>query len=450
MKQNQLIVKALVVAALFLGGVTSANAQFGGLLNKAKARAKYKVESKVENAVDNAIDKAVDKAGDAAQKKVNNVVENSSVGEKVGLSSVSGSKYDKEDQKVEAHSDMDYSIARANDWNADSNIDDIIADLAYHLKNSHKLESYLHVKRHYPSFLDVFEARLKPISGLAHASGMSSFNDGVTDPKLKDKIEKWRAEMQSWIPSPASYYPSAETMGSLPYMNAEDVIKGWQDAVKDKPFFALEGRGKFEAVTDLYNELEEAIMAGKIKGTEGRFQAAFEDFKALYNQWAPESAKQYFASEITYNAIKELAMKRKEETKQMISQANAERATADAKYRKDELLRMYKDAAAAGRYKTIPASKDTQLDQYMKNYVEKNYPEWGKVIKVSCPKDYNVYRDKLGNITYRSQSCYIVCEDQGYKAIHGISLHETYQGSKYMNPIPRNDRWNSGPLDLMK
>lgn len=185
-------------------------------------------------------------------------------------------------------------------------------------------------------------------------------------------------------------------------------------------------------------------------GTEGRFKAAFEDFKKVYDEWMPKSAKQYFASEMTFDAIKELAMQRKEQTLQMMSQANANRATADAQYRKDELLRMYKDAAAAGRYKTIPASKDAQLDQYMKNYVEKNYPEWGKVIKVSCPKDYNVHRDKLGNITYRSHTCYIVCEDQGYKAIHSISLHETYQGSKYMNPVPRNDRWNSGPLNLMK
>ncbi|GEM_PF-5210224 len=72
-------------------------------------------------------------------------------------------------------------------------------------------------------------------------------------------------------------------------------------------------------------------------GTQS-FKAAFEDFKKVYDEWMPKSAKQYFASEMTFDAIKELAMQRKEQTLQMMSQANANRATADAQYRKDELL----------------------------------------------------------------------------------------------------------------
>ena len=409
-----------------------------------KAKAKAKIESKVENAVD----KAVDKAESSVKEKTSSVT--STVSEKTGVNVGGASDYDNPDGNIEANSDMDYSIARANDWNMESDINDIFADLAYHLKNSHKLDSYLYVSRHYPSFLDVFEARLKAISGLGNATGMSSFSDGVTDPQQKDNLEKWRAEMIRLVPSPASYYTSAETMGSLPYMSSEAVISGWQKDVKDKFFFASSPRLKVEAFTNLYNDLEKSIIAGKIKGTEGRFKAAFEDFKKAYNEWVPASAKKYFASEMTYDAIKNLTLERRKATGHMMSQAIEAHSVADAQYRKDELLRMYKEAAAAGRYKTIPATKDTQLDQYIKGYVEKNYPEWGKVLKVSSPKNYNIHRDILGNITYRSHACYIVCEDQGYKAIHSISLHEEYSGSKYSNPLPRNDRWNSGPLDLVK
>ena len=130
--------------------------------------------------------------------------------------------------------------------------------------------------------------------------------------------------------------------------------------------------------------------------------------------------------------------------------ANAQLGKLKGLADKEYLLNMYKDAAKEGRYKTMPASKGNQTEKYMKEYVEEKFPEWGKVLQVSELSNHNVYRDKLGNIIYRSHEVLILCEDQGYKVLHGISLHEDYQGSRYLNAIPRNDKWSSGPLDLVK
>ena len=82
--------------------------------------------------------------------------------------------------------------------------------------------------------------------------------------------------------------------------------------------------------------------------------------------------------------------------------------------------------------------------------VEERYPEWGTILRVSAPMNYNVHRDKLGNIKYRSHNVTVVCQDQGYKAVHYISMHEQYVGSKYTNGLPNSDRWNFGPLYLVK
>ncbi|MBP3776114.1 MAG: hypothetical protein J6I37_03910 [Prevotella sp.] len=69
MKRNQTIVKALTALVIAFGVQNTVSAQFGGLLNRAKAKAKYKIESKVDNAVDRAIDKATDKAEDTVKGK---------------------------------------------------------------------------------------------------------------------------------------------------------------------------------------------------------------------------------------------------------------------------------------------------------------------------------------------------------------------------------------------
>ena len=58
-------------------------------------------------------------------------------------------------------------------------------------------------------------------------------------------------------------------------------------------------------------------------------------------------------------------------------------------------------------------------------------------------------RDRLGNPTYRHYGATILCEDQGYKVLHGISIHQTYKYGKYGTSVPDSDRWNT-MVDLVK
>ena len=119
------------------------------------------------------------------------------------------------------------------------------------------------------------------------------------------------------------------------------------------------------------------------------------------------------------------------------------------KMRKGSLLNMYKYAAANGLYKTMPASKGNASEQLIKNYVAKFYPEWGKIVSVSCDQNWKVETNSLGKPIYRHCGTQILCEDQGYKVIHGISIHQDYSGGKYGNSVPRNDKWFS-MVDLVK
>jgi len=74
MKTNRIIIKSLVLTALFLGGTSSASAQFGNILGKAKdkvvSNAKHSAEMAAEKATDKAKAKAYEKAMKAVTKKV--------------------------------------------------------------------------------------------------------------------------------------------------------------------------------------------------------------------------------------------------------------------------------------------------------------------------------------------------------------------------------------------
>lgn len=86
MKQNHFIVKALTALVIAFGVQTTASAQFGNIVNRAKWSAKSKVESKIDNAVDKAIDNATDKAEDAVKGEVNKQTTNEVTNNEEGIS----------------------------------------------------------------------------------------------------------------------------------------------------------------------------------------------------------------------------------------------------------------------------------------------------------------------------------------------------------------------------
>lgn len=225
------------------------------------------------------------------------------------------------------------------------------------------------------------------------------------------------------------------------YADVNQVYKEWRGAVED-----IEEQSsvmdKIEAFNIAYNKLEFAIITNKIKGTEGSFQTLFDKMKAGY-KLLPDWARKYYADEISYDAIKKQALERKADAVGIRQAGQEAHAKADAEYRRNYLEKMYKEAKAKGKYKTMPASKGSQMEQYVKNYVEKTYPEWGKVVRVSCPEKWFIECDKLGNIKYRYCGAEILCEHLGYKVIHGVDIHQDYSGGRYQGGMIRNDAWSS-------
>lgn len=431
MKNNNHFLKALMAAVLLIGGNNISYAQFGslkGLANKAKNAAKKQV--------DDATLDAKNSARSSAKQQAENAV-NESKGETWEWPS-----------KHYENDESGYEIAKAGEWNAESDYNVICADLAYRLMNIHKLDEYIYVTRHQPPFADVMSSKLKVISGLAHASGMSSFNDGVTDKKQKDLLEHWQRELTRVVNSEERSVDWVLDNKNFGYGGNPKAVRRWAEYV-DLIGEQKEKKDKVRAFNMAYNVLERSIMAGNIKGDEqavaGQLAKMAEGYKLV-----PEHLRSNYASSMDFASIKAMAEQRGKELAEIQQKASADRSIADAKYRKDELLRMYKEAASAGRYMAMPAAKGNSTEAFIKKYVTERYPEWGKIIRVSAPMNYNVHRDRLGNIKYRSHSVVIVCEDQGYKAVHSISMHEEYFGSKYRNGVPNSDRWNSGPLNLVK
>ena len=432
LKGNQTILRLMMALAIAFGVEATASAQLGGLLKKAKQSVTDKVKKTVSDTKEEATTSVRQQVEQTAEETVG-----SATGEV-------GGEWEWENQHPENNDRVDYSIARQTDWTVESDINDICADLAWNLKNIYKLENYLNVMRHYPAYNEVLKARLQGISGLGHVQGRSTLSDAVSDPVQKKLIDDWMSELSSAHGRlAAAYIPD----GFGIYADANQVYKEWREAVEE-----IEDKSsvmdKIEAFTIAYNKLEFAIITNKIKGTEGSFQTLFGQMKAGYNL-LPDWARKYYADEISYDAIKKQALERKADAVAIKRAGQEAHAKGDAEYRRKQLETMYKEAKAQGRYKSMPASKGSQMEQYVKSYIEKTYPEWGKVVRVACAEQWNVVRDKLGNIQYRYCGASILCEDMGYKVIHGVDVNQTYSSGKYEGALVRNDAWNS-LIDLAK
>lgn len=439
MKQNHFLMRTLMALTIMFAVSTTASAQFGnlkGLAGKAKKAVQDKAKQQVNDAPKQATTTVTSTVTEQAQQATS-----SAVAQAAG--SV-GDVWQWENKHPEQYGRVDYSIAKQTEWTTESDVKDICADLAWNLLNSYKLENYLNVQRHYPAYKEVLQARLEGISGLGHAQGMSTLSDKVTDPVQKKLIDDWMGELSSLNGRfAAAYIPDQFDM----FANAAEVYRDWKKSVG---FIADEQTpmDKVEAFNIAYNRLEKGIMTNKISGKEGDFQQQFDALMAGYNI-LPSWAKKYYSDDMTFEGIKRQALERKADAVAIKRAGQEAHAKADKEVRKTTLLQMYKEAQAKGRYVTMPASKGSDIEKYAKRYAEQMMPEWGKVIRTSCKEDWKIVRDKLGNIKYRYCGVTILCEDQGYKVVHGFDVHEDYKGGSWGNPLVRNEKWNS-LLDLVK
>ena len=342
-----------------------------------------------------------------------------------------------------------YDIANHADWNYDSDHKVILADLAYWLKrvkistakglDNFDFEAYSRVYRQFPTFETALGRLKNKFNGLG-ADDDASFSRIDRDIDGLALVDEWTRERRETKQAVDELLATKVGERGSRGFN-EYILDSWEKAVQQME--SQKSAGAKKLLFDFaYNQLEFGFIRKILPGNVSGFDGKVAKMKAVLATLT--TAEQYpYAPSMTYEDMRAM-------NKEQLAAEKNYLANTNAAAKKEYLLNMYKDAAKAGRYKTMPASKGNHTEKYIKEYVEEKYPEWGKVLKVSEQSNLNVHRDKLGNITYRSHEVLILCEDQGYKVLHGISLHEDYEGSRYMNAMPRNDRWSSGPVDLVK
>lgn len=121
MKQNQSIIKALVIAFFLVGGSISANAQFGGLrglASKAKKAVKEKVQEEQSSTTTTVTSSATDAAG----------VSSGSTGSSSGATTTPK-------REIRDHvGEYAWKKAKHTDWDYTSDMRDVVADMAYWCK----------------------------------------------------------------------------------------------------------------------------------------------------------------------------------------------------------------------------------------------------------------------------------------------------------------------------
>jgi len=436
MKQNQLITKTLVVVALLLVGSSSTYAQFGNLLNRAKNAAKREAVKQANDAQWEAKNKALREVNEKKREereKAKAAAEEAASATNQAKSTASNAADMSDDGGSNvnitwADFGADYSIAKKTDWSYDSPTEDVLADVAYWLQRVK-----ISLNKGNANAVD-FEALGRVNNGAPLFSYVDKQYHQTASPRSIQAIDNWSKEKDQVVKA-AWKVISAKLPEKNDYVGR---IKGLLKMAENAS--GKDAKGYF--FDRAFEVTSLAVKFGKVNQGSDDESTIASKLQSLY-AGLDEGLKGNYPSSFKVSDFDAFDAKR-------IAEGEASAGAEVQKMRKGSLLKMYQSAASAGRYVAMPAAKGNSAEAYVKQYVEKTYPEWGKVIRVSAPMKYNVVKDKLGNILYRQHGVTVVCEDQGYKAVHGISLREDYKGGRYQSALPNSDRWNSGPLQLMK
>ena len=411
MRIKQLISRIVMALIITFGVQTTASAQFGSLKGLAK-KAKQAVTDKAKETVSDAKKDAKTTVKQQATQTVSETtgVNVGSDGDETSAGDVTESLSD---------FDVDYSIAKQTTWDYESPTTDVLADAAYwcqRLRNS--------LKAGKAGAID-FDALSHINNGVPSFSYLEKQYHQGSDARNLEAVWQWGLERDQLVK--AAWKLISKDLPQRP--DYAGMVKGLLSRA--------EKAGSQSARNYYFDRAFEttslAIKFGKISAGNSDASSIASRLQALYSG-LDATQKANYPSSFTVSDIEAFDEKR-------IAGANV--GGEQLKMKKGSLMRSYKRAEAEGRYKAMPASKGSQAEQGIKAYIEKTYPEWGKLVRVSCAEQWNVVRDKLGNIQYRYCGASILCEDQGYKVIHGVDVHQTYSGGKYENRLVRNDAWNN-------
>ena len=413
MNKKQFFMRMVMAVVIAFGVQATAYAQFGGLkglANKAKKAVKEKVEETASDTKKSVAQQAETTVQQQAEMTVVGEESNASMGDLT--------------QSLN-HFDVNYGIAKESPWTYSSPTQDVLADAAYWCQ---RLRTSL--QNGSERQLD-YEALSRLTVGMPSFTFLDKQYHQSADPRSIEAVWNWAQEKDQLVKTAWKLV----TQGLPQRPDYAGLVKGLLGRAEK----ADKASAKAYYFDRAFETTSLAVKFGKISAGSSDESVIASRLQALYNGLEGDMKANY-PSSFKVSDFDAFDAKRI---------AGASTDSEQPKMRRGALLMAYKKAAAENAYGTMPASKGVATESSMKSYVQRNYPEWGTVIKVADPQDYKVYRDKLGNIIYRVHTVYILCQSEGYKVLHGIGLHEDYEGGKYKNAVPRNDVWNQ-PIELVK
>lgn len=401
MKQNHLTMKTALLGWLILGGVIPANAQFGGLLKKAK----QKIENKIDDAKLDAKKEVYHQAKETLNEQSESVTaENNEVSQQTV--NISFNDYG-----------VDYSKAKQTVWNYESPTMDFLADVAYwcqRLRNS--------LQSGKTNSID-FDA-------------LSRINNGIPSFSFLEKqYHQWSGDR------------NIEAVGNWANEKSQLVKAAWKIISNDLPqrpdyagmvkgLLTRAEKANSQSARNYYFDrafetTSLAIKFGKISAGDADASSISSRLSSLHSG-IDADMKANYPSSFSVADIEAFDAKR-------IAGANT--GSEQLKMKKGALLTQYKATASRGNFQPMISGHATGIEELVKQ----SCPEWGTILASKKNTDYRVNYNALGKPVSRYHTAVVVCQDQGYKVMHYIQLSQPYQGGKYGNSAVRSGgmEWNA-------
>ena len=433
MKQNQVIMRMLMAAVIMFGVETTASAQFGGLLKKAKSAVKDQVENKAMMSKFEAKD-AISQAA-KGNLPSRNSDDDSSSSDDSSENNSSSSNSNLSGYKPQF--DVDLSKAKHGDWDYTSGGSTVEADFAYWMQ---RLVSSMASGK--PDDLD-WEAAFRVNTGKPSFDFLDNTYHLYDGEKLTDyNAEQWQFERKAVL----KRMQEIETIG-IPQSPNTDGLEKEAKARKLGQYMVTKANAQLKRATKSNNasarlfhfyrafgSLSTGITMKWTNGSESGFSDMASTMQALYNE-LPAEYKEDFPSAYDIASLQAFDAQRK--------------AAAKTKKGNEEIFKMKKGSLLT-QYRTTKQKGETTGAisghvAWLEDIVQSNCPEWGTVLASKVLTDYKVEVNSLGTPIYRTFTSEVMCEDQGFRVLHEVFLKQDYQGGKYgkSEVRPGGLKWNA-------
>ena len=432
MKHYQVMMRIVMVLVIAFGTGTAAQAQFGGLLKKAKSAVKEQVENKANMSkfeAKDAINQAV--KGNLPSVTDDDADDDSRTSDSDNSSSSSNLG------GYKPQFDIDLSKARHSDWDYTAGGSTVEADFAYWLQRM--VNSMASGK---PDALD-WEAAFRINTGKPSFDFLDNTYHLWDGEKLTDyNAEQWQFERKAVV----KRLQEIEAVG-LPESPNTDGLDKEAKAKKLGQYMVTKAGAQLKRASKSSNamarlfhfyrafgSLSTGVTMKWTNGSESGFSDLANEMQAIYNE-LPAQYKSDFPAQYDMASLQAFDAKRKEEAK--------------SKKGNEEIMKMKKGSLLT-QYRTTQQKGETQAAfsghvAWLEDIVSSNCPEWGKILASRVFTDYKVEVNALGTPLYRTFTSEVLCEDQGFQVIHEVFLKQDYQGGKYgRNEVrPGGLKWNA-------